>query len=319
MNGLVISNLVKHYPEFTLQLDCSVKEGSLTTLLGPSGCGKSTALSLITGIEAQNSGRIHLAGRDITDDPPWERNIGLVFQDYALFPNMNVSQNIAYGLKIRKVPKREIARKISMLMELMGLEGYEKRKPNELSGGEKQRAALARALAPEPDLLLLDEPLSALDAKLRIRLRGEIQRIQRELEVTTVYVTHDQEEALEISDEVIVMNRGHIEQTGTPQEIYTNPKTLFCGTFIGSSTRIPKDESTMFFRPEDVVLDPSSEQEMQLFHQAVLHRKHYRGFYYEYLFSWEQVTIHAYGDGSHPLGTSCTLGVPRRRCIMLRS
>ena len=311
MSGLVVRGLVKQYPEFTLYLDCEVPQGSLTTLLGPSGCGKSTALSVITGIEDQQQGSIILAGRDISHVPPWDRNIGLVFQDYALFPHMSAGANIAYGLHIRSVSRQEIKRTVAHLLELIGLEGYEHRRINELSGGEQQRIALARALAPKPDLLLLDEPLSALDAKLRVRLRAEIQRIQRELGVTTIYVTHDQEEALDISDEIIVMNRGRIEQVGTPQEIYHKPQTLFCGTFIGTSSQIPEGDRVLFFRPEHVQVAPDDPRG-RIFTNCLLERKRYRGFFYEYLFNWKGHQILAHGDGSLFSGASCTLAVDRK-------
>jgi len=338
VNGLHIHRLKKQYPEFTLSLDMEITHGSLTTLLGPSGCGKTTALSIITGIEEQDSGRIVLSGKDISELPPWKRNIGLVFQDYALFPHMNVYQNISYGLKIRGVSSSRIRSKVSGLMELIGLKGYEKRKPQQLSGGEQQRVALARALAPEPELLLLDEPLSALDAKLRIRLRGEIRRIQRELGVTTVYVTHDQDEALDISDEIAVMNQGSIEQTGTPEEIYRHPKSIFCGTFIGSSSLIPpipgmhwrgylhdgspgaSGEHILFFRPEDTLVEPPEDAgRLNLFRDAKLVRCSYRGFYYLYRFDWKGFPVTAHGSRPLEEGTVCTLGVSPDSSLLFES
>jgi len=331
MSGLELRGLRKAYPEFTLSIDCTVREGSLTTLLGPSGCGKSTALSVITGIEAPSAGQIILAGTDITDLPPWERNIALVFQDYTLFPHMDVSHNIAYGLKIRKMPRRDIEGRSAELLELIGLAGYERRRVHELSGGEQQRVALARALAPQPKLLLLDEPLSALDAKLRIRLRTEIKRIQRELGVTTIYVTHDQEEALDISDEIIVMNNGKIEQSGTPEDIYRNPESLFCGSFIGASSVIPVSElyedqqsslhsreGLLFFRPEDVHLHGERPCSPCItFSGSQLTRKAYRGFYYEYFFSWKGHTVRSQGDGSLQEQQAYTLAVSADRCLIL--
>jgi len=231
--------LKKRYPEFLLSASFEAASGTLVSLLGPSGCGKSTTLSLITGIDHPDSGKILINDRIVNSVPPWKRNVGLVFQNYALFPHMNIFQNIAYGMKVRRLSHEYIRERISELLKLVGLEGYEQRHIGQLSGGEQQRIALARALAPNPDVLLLDEPLSALDAKLRERLRDEIQRIQQELRITTIYVTHDQDEALSISDKIIVMNQGKVEQVGTPEEIYRHPATLFTGTFIGDAALLP--------------------------------------------------------------------------------
>jgi len=239
LSSLIIHDLQKRYPEFLLSASFEAASGTLASLLGPSGCGKSTTLSLITGIEQPDSGEIRINDRIVNNVPPWKRNVGLVFQNYALFPNMNVYQNIAYGMKVRRLSHEYIRERISELLKLVGLEGYEQRHIGQLSGGEQQRIALARALAPNPDVLLLDEPLSALDAKLRERLRDEIQRIQQELRITTIYVTHDQDEALSISDKIIVMNQGKVEQVGTPEEIYRHPATLFTGTFIGDAALLP--------------------------------------------------------------------------------
>jgi putative spermidine/putrescine transport system ATP-binding protein len=218
-------------------LNLSVEKGKFVSLLGPSGCGKSTTLRMIAGLESPDSGKIVLDGIDITDVPPNKRGAGMVFQAYALFPNLTVRGNIAFGLEIAGKSKREVNETVDRMLSLVQLEGIETRYPNQLSGGQQQRVALARALAPEPNLLLLDEPLSALDAMVRVNLRGEIRRIQSELGITTVYVTHDQEEALSISDRVAVMRLGTIEQIGTPEEIYRNPKNRFLAEFIGTANQ----------------------------------------------------------------------------------
>jgi len=218
-------------------LNLSVDKGAFVSLLGPSGCGKSTTLRMIAGLESPDEGKIILNGEDITYVPPNQRGSGMVFQAYALFPNLTVRGNIAFGLEIAGKSKKEITETIDRMLKLVQLEGIEARYPSQLSGGQQQRVALARALAPEPNLLLLDEPLSALDALVRVNLRGEIRRIQSELGITTVYVTHDQEEALSISDRVAVMRLGTIEQIGTPEEIYRNPINRFLAEFIGTANQ----------------------------------------------------------------------------------
>lgn len=219
--------------DFNLDID----KGSLVSFLGPSGCGKTTTLRMIAGFEQLDNGTIQLDGEDITTVPPNRRGIGMVFQAYALFPNMTVRENIAFGLQMKKTPKKEIEKIVNDVLEMVRLQDTAKRFPHQLSGGQQQRIALGRALAVQPRVLLLDEPLSALDAEVRVVLRGEIRRIQSELAITTVYVTHDQEEALSISDKVVVMNKGDMEQVGTPEEIYRAPKTRFVATFIGTANQ----------------------------------------------------------------------------------
>ena len=211
-----------------------VARGEFVSFLGPSGCGKTTTLRMIAGFERPTSGTITVGDKDITNRPPNQRNVGMVFQSYALFPNMTVADNIGFGLKVRKRPKAEIDKRVTELLGLIHLEDRGQRYPWQLSGGQQQRIALARALAIEPQVLLLDEPLSALDAKIRIVLRKEIRAIQRQLGITTVYVTHDQEEALSLSDRVVVMSDGRIEQIGTPSEIYNFPATAFVASFVGT-------------------------------------------------------------------------------------
>ena len=211
----------------------TVADGEFVCFLGPSGCGKTTLLRIIAGLERQNTGVVRMAGRDVSALPPSERSYGIVFQSYALFPNLTVARNVAYGLTTRRVSRAEIARRVDELLDLVHLRRHHDRYPAQLSGGEQQRVALARALAPSPSLLLLDEPLSALDARVRLALRHEIKGLQRRLGITTIMVTHDQEEALTMADRIVVMNDGAIEQIGTPVEIYAEPSSLFVARFVG--------------------------------------------------------------------------------------
>jgi len=241
MAFLELTGVQKQFERFTAvqNFDLAVAKGEFVSFLGPSGCGKTTTLRMIAGFERPTAGTITMADKDITDQPPNRRNIGMVFQSYALFPNMNVVQNIGFGLKVRKQDPARIKKRVDELLELINLTGRGNRYPYELSGGMQQRVALARALAIEPQLLLLDEPLSALDAKIRISLRNEIRSIQRQLGITTVYVTHDQEEALSLSDRVVVMSEGRMEQVGTPFEIYNFPTTSFVAKFVGTLNVLP--------------------------------------------------------------------------------
>lgn len=218
-----------------IDMNIEVKEGEFLTLLGPSGCGKTTTLRMIAGFEDTSSGIIKVQGVRVEDKEPFERDVNTVFQNYALFPHMTVFDNIAYGLKIRKRPKDEIIKRVNEMLDLVQLKGYENRKPEALSGGQKQRVAIARALINNPKVLLLDEPLGALDLKLRKQMQVELKRLQKKLGITFVYVTHDQEEALTMSDRIAVMNEGMIEQLGTPREIYDRPLTKFVAGFIGES------------------------------------------------------------------------------------
>jgi len=216
----------------------SVEPGEFVSFLGPSGCGKTTTLRMVGGFEQPTTGRITLAGEDITHARPASRDVGMVFQSYALFPNMTVAENIGFGLKVKNVDKKEIHTRVDELLGLIGLPEKSRAFPFELSGGQQQRVALARALAIQPKVLLLDEPLSALDAKIRDELRNEIKRIQRSLEITTIYVTHDQEEAMALSDRVVVMSEGEMEQVGKPFEIYNYPSTEFVASFVGRLNRV---------------------------------------------------------------------------------
>ncbi len=260
MEYLEINNLKKSYPDFNLDVNFSVKEGEFLCLIGPSGSGKSTVLSILTGLEEQDSGMIVLDGVDISKKSTQERNIGLVFQDYALFSNMNVEKNIQYGMDKKHKSKKEIKEQTELLLEYVDLKGYSKRKVSSLSGGEAQRVALARSLASEPKVLLLDEPLSALDAPLRKRLRTVIRNIHDRTGITVIYVTHDREEAFAISDRIIVMNDGKIVASGDPESLYTRPNSAFTASFTGDGTLLDASlffegaSGKLFFRPESVII-----------------------------------------------------------------
>ena len=238
---LRIESLTKKFGDFTAldNVSLEVQEGQFTCFLGPSGCGKTTLLRAIAGLDIQTSGRIFQGGRDISALPPSERDFGIVFQSYALFPNLTVRQNVGYGLQNRKMAKAAIAARVDELLETVGLPDQGTKYPAQLSGGQQQRVALARALAMSPGLLLLDEPLSALDAKVRLRLRTEVKALQQRLGVTTIMVTHDQEEALSMADSIVVMNQGVIDQVGTAEDIYRRPVTAFVADFIGTMNFVP--------------------------------------------------------------------------------
>ncbi len=216
----------------------SIERGELFAILGPSGCGKTTLLRVIAGFEQPDEGRVYIGGRDVTDVPPDKRGTVMVFQNWALWPHMTVYDNIAFGLRLRKLPRDEIHRRVMWTLELLGLKGLENRYPGQLSGGQQQRVALARALAVKPEVLLLDEPLSNLDAKLRLKLRGELKKLQRQLGITMVYVTHDQEEAMSLADRMAVLRDGRLEQLGRPEDLYRRPETLFTAAFLGRTSLV---------------------------------------------------------------------------------
>lgn len=267
--GIVVENVSKKFGSFQAvdRVSLEIESGSLVALLGPSGSGKSTLLRLIAGLEMPDSGKIWLTGKDATQQSVQERNIGFVFQHYALFKHMSVRENIAFGLDIRKTSKAKIKARVNELLELVQLTGLGDRYPSQLSGGQRQRVALARALAVQPQVLLLDEPFGALDAKVRKDLRAWLRRLHDEVHVTTVFVTHDQEEAMEVSDELVVMNKGKVEQIGTPAQIYDHPATAFVMSFIGPVNVLPSTSRIfqgngfdsahpeMFLRPQDVVIE----------------------------------------------------------------
>jgi len=267
--GIHVENVSKQFGSFKAVDDVSleIKSGSLVALLGPSGSGKSTLLRLIAGLELPDRGKIWLTGEDATYRSVQERNIGFVFQHYALFKHLSVRKNIAFGLEIRQVPKDKVKARVEELLELVQLQGLGDRYPSQLSGGQRQRVALARSLAVEPKVLLLDEPFGALDAKVRKDLRAWLRRLHDEVHVTTVFVTHDQEEAMEVSDEIVVMNKGVVEQVGTPAEIYDSPASAFVMGFIGPVNVLPSSskifqktgfdttQEQMFLRPQDILIE----------------------------------------------------------------
>ena len=308
---LRLAGIRKDFGSFTAlkDVDLDIAQGELVCFLGPSGCGKTTLLRIIAGLEVQTAGRIELAGRDISRLPPAERDYGIVFQSYALFPNLSVADNVAYGLVNRRVPKAQVRARVTELLALVGLPGSEARFPAQLSGGQQQRIALARALATSPSLLLLDEPLSALDAIVRVKLRGEIRSLQRKLGVTTVMVTHDQEEAFAVADRIVVMNAGSIEQVGTAMQVYRDPATLFVADFVGRINALPARleagglpgwvrigeqvlrcdhasldghapgrELRVYLRPEDVLARPIAEGDANVF-EAVIESIEFMGPY----------------------------------------
>jgi putative spermidine/putrescine transport system ATP-binding protein len=249
MSFLVLQNIKKSFGQTQVvkDFDMSIEKGEFVSFLGPSGCGKTTVLRMIAGFETPSDGTIVINGRNQNGLKTSQRNIGMVFQAYALFPNMNVFDNVAFGCKVAGKPKAEIEARVKEMLKLISLEHLADRYPYQMSGGQQQRVALARALAPKPQVLLLDEPLSALDAKIRVSLREEIRQIQRQLGITTVFVTHDQEEALSISDRIVVMNAGRADQIGTPSDIYNRPATRFVASFVGTLNII-----------EAVVVDPAA-------------------------------------------------------------
>ena len=236
--SLELKNIKKSFQEGedVLESIClTAKKGEFVTLLGSSGCGKTTTLRIIAGLEQPDSGQVFLDGKDVTSLEPNQRNVNTVFQNYALFPHMNVADNIGYGLKLKKTSKAEISRRVKEMLDLVQLPGFERRKPSELSGGQRQRVAIARALVNNPEVLLLDEPLGALDLQLRRAMQHELKRLQKKLGITFIYITHDQEEAINMSDTIAVMNHGRFEQIGTPDEIYNHPKTSYVATFVGNA------------------------------------------------------------------------------------
>lgn len=267
--GIVVENVSKRFGSFCAvdQVSLEIQTGSLVALLGPSGSGKSTLLRLIAGLEMPDTGRILLTGKDATYASVQDRNIGFVFQHYALFKHMTVRKNIAFGLELQKVPRDKVKKRVEELLDLVQLNGLGDRYPSQLSGGQRQRVALARALAVEPKVLLLDEPFGALDAKVRKDLRAWLRRLHDEVHVTTVFVTHDQEEAMEVSDEIVVMNQGRVEQMGTPAEIYDHPASAFVMSFIGPVNVLPSTSHIfqgngfdsphpeVFLRPQDVMVE----------------------------------------------------------------
>ena len=316
---LRLEGIRKNFGSFQALQDIhlAIEKGEFVCFLGPSGCGKTTLLRIIAGLETQTAGRIEQAGRDISVLPPAERDYGIVFQSYALFPNLTVADNVAYGLVNRKQPRAQIKQRVDELLKLVGLPGSGAKFPAQLSGGQQQRIALARALATSPGLLLLDEPLSALDALERVRLRQEIRSLQRKLGVTTIMVTHDQEEALSVADRIVVMNHGVIEQVGTPMQVYREPATPFVADFVGKinvlsgqlhpgrqlhigqgrfACEVDTDSARdvkVYLRPEDVLARPIAAGDSNVFHGDIDK--------IEFLGSYCHVSVRAAEIGQHPL------------------
>ncbi|HHU02625.1 MAG: ABC transporter ATP-binding protein [Christensenellales bacterium] len=301
---ILLEDISKDFDRHTVLSDINlyIKKNEFLTLLGPSGCGKTTMLRIIGGFEFPTTGRVLFDGKDITDEPPYKRRVNTVFQKYALFPHLNVFENIAFGLKIAKLPKAEITSRVGKMLELVNLLGYEKRSVDSLSGGQQQRIAIARALVNEPEVLLLDEPLAALDYKLRKGMQLELKRMQQVLGITFIFVTHDQEEALTMSDTIVVMKDGFMRQIGTPKHIYDEPKDAFVANFIGESNIIrgimPKDEVVHFcglnfecvdsgfekdepvnvlIRPEDIVITDAEDVPLKGVVRSVI----FKGVHYE--------------------------------------
>ena len=268
--AVTLERLGKRYGdvEAVAGIDLEIADGEFFSMLGPSGSGKTTTLRMIAGFETPSEGRILLHGRDVTGVPPYDRDVNTVFQDYALFPHMTVGENVAYGLMVRRTPAPERAARTAEAMRMVRLDGYEKRRPGQLSGGQRQRVALARALINRPRVLLLDEPLGALDLKLREEMQIELKAIQGQVRITFIYVTHDQEEALVMSNRIAVFNRGRIEQVGTPADVYEHPRTTFVAGFVGTSNLLKGDaaravlgeEGTFTVRPEKIRLGEPSEE-----------------------------------------------------------
>ena len=300
--ALKLSNIQKHYGDVAAldQIDIEIFDGEFFSLLGPSGSGKTTCLKVIAGFEVPDSGSIHLFDEDVSSIPPFKRDVNTVFQDYALFPHMNVRDNVGYSLKIKKVPKNDQERLIEEILQKVKLQGYDSRKPSELSGGQRQRVALARSLINKPKVLLLDEPLGALDLKLREQMQFELKSLQRQFEITFVYVTHDQQEAMSMSDRIAIFNVGKIEQIDTPINIYNKPKSAFVADFIGTTSIISKKDALSYFnysssfsiRPEFVMVNQSENLDFNI--TAKISDIQFQGSSYKLLLEKDSILISAY-------------------------
>jgi putative spermidine/putrescine transport system ATP-binding protein len=297
--ALKLSNINKSYADVSALLDIKleINDGEFFSLLGPSGSGKTTCLKVIAGFELPDTGQIELFGKDVSSIPPFKRDVNTVFQDYALFPHMNVKDNVAYSLKIKKTPIDQQEILINEILSTVKLIGYESRKPSELSGGQRQRVALARSLINKPKVLLLDEPLGALDLKLREQMQIELKNLQRQFQITFIYVTHDQQEAMSMSDRIAIFNEGSIEQIDTPKNIYNKPKSAFVADFIGTTSIISKKNALKFFnhpsafslRPEFVNIDQDNNCEFKV--DAEISDIQYQGSYYKILFKNNDINI----------------------------
>lgn len=289
-------------------IDLDIARGEFITLLGSSGCGKTTTLRIIAGLETPDAGQVLLEEQDITGLEPNKRSVNTVFQNYALFPHMNVADNIGYGLKLKKTPKAQIAQRVEQMLKLVQLEGYEKRMPDQLSGGQRQRVAIARAVVNEPKVLLLDEPLGALDLKLRRQMQLELKRLQKQLGITFIYITHDQEEAINMSDRIAVMNEGVLEQVGTPNEIYYRPRTSYVANFVGNANILRCGQKTWAVRTENILLNG----EPECSREALVLEKSFAGGQLRILFELQdgqKLTASRYGiDADVQVGSKVMIG-----------
>jgi len=303
IKALELKNINKKFNE-TVALDnihLEINDGEFFSLLGPSGSGKTTCLKVIGGFEQPDSGNVSLFNENVTDIPPFKRNVNTVFQDYALFPHMNVEENVCYSLKIKKIPKIEQESQVKEILSTVKLTGYEKRKPSELSGGQRQRVALARSLINKPKILLLDEPLGALDLKLREQMQIELKNLQRQFQITFIYVTHDQQEALSMSDRIAIFNDGKIEQVDTPDNIYKNPKTAFVADFIGTTSLVSKQLAAELFnynsafsiRPENIKINNEQDSKSEFNTKVVVTDIQFQGSYYKILCKANNLTLTA--------------------------
>ncbi len=303
IKALELKNINKKFNE-TVALDnihLEINDGEFFSLLGPSGSGKTTCLKVIGGFEQPDSGNVSLFNENVTDIPPFKRNVNTVFQDYALFPHMNVEENVCYSLKIKKIPKIEQESQVEEILSTVKLKGYEKRKPSELSGGQRQRVALARSLINKPKILLLDEPLGALDLKLREQMQIELKNLQRQFQITFIYVTHDQQEALSMSDRIAIFNDGKIEQVDTPDNIYKNPKTAFVADFIGTTSLVSKQLAANLFnynsafsiRPENIKINNEQDSKSEFNAKVVVTDIQFQGSYYKILCKANDLTLTA--------------------------
>ena len=301
IKALELKNINKKFNE-TVALDnihLEINDGEFFSLLGPSGSGKTTCLKVIGGFEQPDSGNVSLFNENVTDIPPFKRNVNTVFQDYALFPHMNVEENVCYSLKIKKIPKIEQESQVAEILSTVKLKGYEKRKPSELSGGQRQRVALARSLINKPKILLLDEPLGALDLKLREQMQIELKNLQRQFQITFIYVTHDQQEALSMSDRIAIFNDGKIEQVDTPDNIYKNPKTAFVADFIGTTSLVSKQLAAELFnynsafsiRPENIKINNEQDSKSEFNTKVVVTDIQFQGSYYKILCKANNLTL----------------------------
>jgi putative spermidine/putrescine transport system ATP-binding protein len=314
--ALKLSNINKSYADVSALLDIKleINDGEFFSLLGPSGSGKTTCLKVIAGFELPDTGQIELFGKDVSSIPPFKRDVNTVFQDYALFPHMNVKDNVAYSLKIKKTPLDQQEILINEILSTVKLIGYELRKPSELSGGQRQRVALARSLINKPKVLLLDEPLGALDLKLREQMQIELKNLQRQFQITFIYVTHDQQEAMSMSDRIAIFNEGRIEQIDTPKNIYNKPKSAFVADFIGTTSIISKKNALKFFnhpsafslRPEFVNIDQDNNCEFKV--DAELSDIQYQGSYYKILFKNNDINITSFYYPNSNINLNLELG-----------